>query len=189
MVIDNSIYKRAYYEAIDDTIFNLFLDEPKVTKKSDDEYIIKFDEKTELEDATVFILKLLLTKKPLSKFNIESSTSLFLIKLYNEIKLPQDFQARYDADYNKLEKLSHFLLGSTIAILEENYISYRILGYSNDGEKASIKLLFTKDYQILYMLSTYFVYSKIGYVTDDGGFFISKNALSKHIISKIKLGE
>lgn len=189
MVIDNSIYKRAYYEAIDDIIFNLFLDEPKVAKKSDDEYEIKFDEKTELEDAIVFILKLLLTRKTLAKFNIEFSTKLFLIKLYSEIKLPQGYQARYDSEHDKLEKLSHFLLSSTITILEENYISYNILDYSNNGEKASIKLLFTKDYQILYMLSTYFVYSKIGYAVDDGSFFISKKALNKHFLSKIKLGE
>ena len=188
MLLDNSIYKRAYYEAIDDIIFNLFLDEPKVAKKTS-KYEIKFDEKTELEDAIVFILKLLLTRNTLAELNIEFSTKLFLAKLYNEIKLPQDYQTRYDADYDKLEKLSHFLSSSAIDFLEENYISYRILYCSNDGKNSSIRLLFTKDYSILYMPNIYYANSKIGYAVDDGSFFISKKALSKYIISKIKLTE
>lgn len=191
MVIDNSLYKRAYSEAITELKSCLFIDidEPVYTEELNKPKVI-FNKKTEKNDAIVFILKLKLLGRKLSGLNTNFSTKLFLNSLYHKIKLPPEYIIKYTADSDKLKKLSTFLLRDTLIFLEENNISYEILRYENDFEKVTIKLLFTKDYLILNLSSICYQHYKIGYIlsSDKENFFISKKALNKKLITRIKLG-
>lgn len=191
MVIDNSLYKRAYSEAITELKSCLFIniDEPVYTEELNKPKIT-FNKKTEKDDAIVFILKLKLLGRKLSSLNTNFSTKLFLNSLYHKIKLPPEYIIKYAADSDKLKKLSAFLLRDTLTFLEENNIFCEILKYENDWEKTLIKLLFTKDYLILNLSSICYQHYKIGYILsgDKENFFISKKALNKKLITKIKLG-
>ena len=191
MVIDNSLYKRAYSEAITELKSCLFIDidEPAYTEELNKPKIT-FNKKTEKNDAIVFILKLKLLGRELSGLNTDFSTKLFLNSLYHKIKLPPEYIIKYTADSDKLKKLSTFLLHDTLIFLEENNISYEILGYENTLEKVAIKILFTKDCLILNLSSIYYQPYRIGYILDGdkNNFFISKKALNKKLITRIKLG-
>ena len=191
MVIDNSLYKRAYSEAITELKSCLFIDidEPAYTEELNKPKIT-FNKKTEKDDAIVFILKLKLLGRKLSGLNTTFSTKLFLNSLYHKIKLPPEYVIKYAADSDKLKKLSAFLLRDTLIFLEENNISYEILRYENDWEKTLIKLLFTKGYLILNLSSICYQHYRIGYILDGdkNNFFISKKALNKKLITRIKLG-